>query len=251
MTIHKSIFIRILFNPTSSAISMGDNIHTMAYEQVPTNASIADRDSEDGGLIPLLKDQAFEGDEKVQTSASQKALRSLMIPKVLLIHGLIALLYFALITTILLAISKSRTDAFDLAPYSPAQNAIEYEIRTFDAKYQGNPFAGDPHPEHDKAWSDILENIHIRVNEDELRELNRTSLALKDGGFLLQLGAYHELHCVKWIRKWIHRDHYWPALSGGMLLERKVHIDHCLEMFRFNAMCRGSQAVTTFEWFGS
>lgn len=28
-------------------------------------------------------------------------------------------------------------------------------------------------------------------------------------------------------------------------------VDHCLEYMRLIAMCRGSQAVTTFEWYGS
>jgi hypothetical protein len=41
-----------------------------------------------------------------------------------------------------------------------------------------------------------VSDIHIRVSEDEIRKLNRTSLALKDGGYMVQLGAYHELHCV-------------------------------------------------------
>lgn len=36
-----------------------------------------------------------------------------------------------------------------------------------------------------------------------------------------------------------------------MLEERKVHIEHCLELMRLNAMCRGSSEVTTFEWIGS
>jgi len=169
-----------------------------------------------------------------------------------LIHAVVALTYFIVIT----ATVSFRNNGVEYHPderlYSPAQEAIEYEIRTFEALDENNPFAGDPRPEHDRAWSDILQNSHVRFSEKEMIRMNRTSIALKDGsGYVAQLSAYHELHCVKWIRKWIHREHYWPALKGALLLERKTHIDHCLEHMRLNAMCHGSRAVTTFEWYGS
>ena len=37
---------------------------------------------------------------------------------------------------------------------------------------------------------------HTRFSEEELHRLNQTSLALKDGGYIGELGVYHELHCV-------------------------------------------------------
>jgi hypothetical protein len=36
--------------------------------------------------------------------------------------------------------------------------------------------------------------------------------------------VYHELHCLKWIRKWIHREHYGSDLEGKALHERRWHI---------------------------
>ena len=36
-----------------------------------------------------------------------------------------------------------------------------------------------------------------------------------------------------------------------MLGERKTHIEHCLELMRLNAMCRGSTDISTFTWVGS
>jgi uncharacterized protein (UPF0216 family) len=37
----------------------------------------------------------------------------------------------------------------------------------------------------------------IRLSEEEMLKMNKTSLALKDGsGYIVELAAYHELHCV-------------------------------------------------------
>ena len=81
--------------------------------------------------------------------------------------------------------------------------------------------------------------------------MNQSSLELKSGGYVAQLGVFHQLHCVKWFRQWMRREHYWPELHGVMLEERKRHIDHCLEMFRFHAMCHPDLSVGTYKWIGS
>lgn len=58
-------------------------------------------------------------------------------------------------------------------------------------------YHGEPRPELDKAWADLLEHNNIRLTEDELKRLNRTALKLSDGsGYFGQLGAYHHLHCL-------------------------------------------------------
>lgn len=41
---------------------------------------------------------------------------------------------------------------------APARNVLKYHLETIEPVYDGNPFAGDPRPEHDKAWSDILQS---------------------------------------------------------------------------------------------
>lgn len=60
-----------------------------------------------------------------------------------------------------------------------------------------NPFAGPPDPSIDRAWHGLLENIHIRVTEEELDRSQQTSVLLPEGGgYLSWLGVYHELHCL-------------------------------------------------------
>lgn len=60
-----------------------------------------------------------------------------------------------------------------------------------------NSFRGERRPELDKAWGDLLEHGNIRINEEELRRLNRSSIELHDGsGYFGKLGVYHHLHCL-------------------------------------------------------
>lgn len=43
----------------------------------------------------------------------------------------------------------------------------------------------------------MYEDMYIRLTEEEMQEMNRTSIALKDGsGYLAELGVYHQIHCV-------------------------------------------------------
>ena len=60
-----------------------------------------------------------------------------------------------------------------------------------------NPYRGDPRPELDEAWHNLLENNNIRLSKGELEKMNRTALELYDGsGYYGQMSAYHHLHCL-------------------------------------------------------
>ena len=91
---------------------------------------------------------------------------------------------------------------------------IEYETKAVDGLATESVFAGEPTPQLDAAWHNLLArmgscfflflflklmnaDINIRLSSTEMRRLNQTSLALSDGsGHLGTLGVYHELHCL-------------------------------------------------------
>jgi len=80
-----------------------------------------------------------------------------------------------------------------------ANVAIKSHVHTFTLAINSNEslYAGQPSMELDKAWHELLKPINIRVSTEELKKINQTSLKLPDGsGYLAQLGAFHELHCV-------------------------------------------------------
>lgn len=99
--------------------------------------------------------------------------------------------------------------------YSPARSAVSFERKVFDGSFIiDSAFTGDPRPELDEAWHDLLQNANIRVSKETLEKVNGTSIAFSDGdGYYAQLGMFHELHCLKRVRHFIHKDYYHPDQS--------------------------------------
>ncbi|KAL8665678.1 MAG: hypothetical protein Q9202_001988 [Teloschistes flavicans] len=129
--------------------------------------------------------------------------------------------------------------------HSPARSAVSFQRKVFDgALVIENPFTGSPRPELDEAWHRLLQNANIRVSEKTLRKVNGSSIAFADGdGYYAQLSMFHELHCLKRIRHFIHKDYYNPDQSDDA---RRP--DHCLEVLRQGVMCRGDISLVTFVW---
>ncbi|KAL9074656.1 MAG: hypothetical protein Q9157_004307 [Trypethelium eluteriae] len=84
--------------------------------------------------------------------------------------------------------------------YSPAESAIHYTTIAFDQGGQPRSaiLTGDPTPENDRAWDELLEYGSFAVSNDDLRKLNMTSVPIQDGAgqSLAQLGVFHDLHCM-------------------------------------------------------
>ncbi|KAK8119644.1 uncharacterized protein PG998_004270 [Apiospora kogelbergensis] len=133
--------------------------------------------------------------------------------------------------------------------YSPATSAIRYEKKRLWRDIDGpNPFTGSPRPSLDQAWRDI-----IALSADELSRFNEgdSTIAFKDGsGYIAEMGMYHELHCVKRVRRYLHLDHYYPNMTDAdrRLIKLPKFKDHCLEYWRQSVMCRGDTTLGTFFW---
>ncbi|KAF1962131.1 hypothetical protein CC80DRAFT_487667, partial [Byssothecium circinans] len=98
--------------------------------------------------------------------------------------------------------------------YSPAKGAIKYEKKRLFRDIDNNVYAGKPRPEHDEAWAKLIEPITIKVSQKELDIIGEESIALKDGsGFIAETAVYHELHCIKRIRRHLYLDHYYPNMT--------------------------------------
>ncbi|KAI1409257.1 hypothetical protein F5Y13DRAFT_182154 [Hypoxylon sp. FL1857] len=136
--------------------------------------------------------------------------------------------------------------------YSPATSVIRYEKKRLWRDIDGsNPFTGKPRPEFDEAWRNIISPITIKVSGDELVQFSEgdSTIAFKDGsGYIAEMGVYHELHCVKRVRRYLYLDHYYPNMTEVDLERENTHIDHCLEYWRQSAMCRGDTTLGTFFW---
>ncbi|KAB8263844.1 hypothetical protein BDV32DRAFT_146148 [Aspergillus pseudonomiae] len=133
--------------------------------------------------------------------------------------------------------------------YSPAKQVISYEQRRLKRDIENNVFTGNPRPEFDAAWKHLLEPMTIKISSEELSHLPDPSIAFKDGsGYIAELAVYHEIHCIKRIRRHFHLDRYYPNMTEDDRIREEAHIDHCLEYWREAAMCRGDTTLATFRW---
>ncbi|KAG9236804.1 hypothetical protein BJ875DRAFT_203897 [Amylocarpus encephaloides] len=133
--------------------------------------------------------------------------------------------------------------------YSPTKSITTYERKTLWRDIDNNVFTGSPRPEFDKAWHELLSPMVIRITNDELKTLHKPSLALLDGsGFIAETAAYHELHCIKRLRRHLFVENYYPNMTEAEEDRENRHVDHCLEYLREAAMCRGDPTLVPFHW---
>lgn len=94
---------------------------------------------------------------------------------------------------------------------APANQVLEYEYRRTPPYQVDNPFAGEPRPELDQAWHDLLEGTFVGVSASDFAKVNATSVPI-DGTdtYLAQLGVFHELHCLKKIKQFVNWEYYHP-----------------------------------------
>ncbi|KAI1874558.1 hypothetical protein JX265_004766 [Neoarthrinium moseri] len=140
------------------------------------------------------------------------------------------------------------------ARWSPAEEVIEYEDRRLEAFLDMTPFAGEPSPQIDAAWSELMEGINIKIRPEEMSRLEMSSVGFRDGsGYVGTLSVYHELHCVKMIRQWFYQSHYFSNISDQERINKHSHVviwgtEHCIEELRVAVACHGDTSVIPHYW---
>lgn len=127
---------------------------------------------------------------------------------------------------------------------------VDYEFRKFEF-FPNSTFAGEPRPESEEAWHQLMSKMAVRVTSEELAVHNQTSVSLPNGGYLAWLGVFHQLHCVKVLRHWAWREHYEHLvnMTSHEVAHHMVHVDHCVEALRSAAICRAdTEALAVFKW---
>ncbi|KUI67901.1 hypothetical protein VM1G_03125 [Cytospora mali] len=172
-------------------------------------------------------------------------------------HGALFIVQLALLTLNLTLFWQNTTashdehdaslgDVFESA-FSPVRTAVQFKVEEPNPAPMPNPFFGEPRPEVDQAWSDLLRGSMVRISEDEMRKMNKTSIALRDrSGYIGYLESIHMLHCVKRIYQFQHPEHY-PNLQGTDAFS-PAHWDHCLDVLQRGIMCNADVTVNTYFW---
>lgn len=212
------------------------------FQQSTMSLSKEEFSSNDGsGMLPLLSgEQEYEEEHHAFTRRK---------PKFPVWPFIVHLIIFSAYTIAFLAYSKSvqGENCHKSLIYSPVREAVKWERVTSENELEEkNPYKGPPRPELDDAWHDLLKHSSIRVSEEDLRKINRTSIKLADGSgkYMAEINAYHHLHCLKLIRRVIYTDYY------GQPEEEMVwtHLEHCMEDLRQTIMCKADFSLLTYDW---
>ncbi|PYH44305.1 oxidase ustYa family protein [Aspergillus saccharolyticus JOP 1030-1] len=135
--------------------------------------------------------------------------------------------------------------------YSPAQEAVKLEAMEFQGQLRIiSPYQGDPSPELDQAWKELLQYSNIWVTGEELSKINKTSIPVpgEEDKYWVELSVVHELHCIKRLRQYIHSDYYFANISAEDRRLNDLHTDHCLEILRQSVMCHADISMITMTW---
>ena len=82
---------------------------------------------------------------------------------------------------------------------APLREAIEPEKKTVYASFKNkNPFKGKPSDELDHAWHQLFINSNVRVTEEDLAKINKTSVPITDeiGGYYAIPGKTFLISCL-------------------------------------------------------
>ncbi|KAK4238782.1 hypothetical protein C8A03DRAFT_33178 [Achaetomium macrosporum] len=135
--------------------------------------------------------------------------------------------------------------------YSPAAGAVKLEKVRFNATLViESPYNGPPSDEVDAAWTALLDNMNIAVPKSDLDRVGTASIRIPgtDNMYFAGLSVFHELHCLKRLRQYTWKDHYFPDMSAEDERLNRLHTDHCLEILRQAAMCRADISLFTLQW---
>ncbi|KAH7311621.1 hypothetical protein B0I35DRAFT_438461 [Stachybotrys elegans] len=136
-------------------------------------------------------------------------------------------------------------DEVNEAAFSPARTALRYVVQDFETG--PSPFVGEPSKELDQAWSDLLRSSNIKISNDEMNRMNKSSIEIRDGsGYIGYLESIHMLHCVKRIYQSQYQEYY--AKPQDMDAFSPGHWNHCLEVLRQGIMCNADVTVNTYFW---
>ncbi|KAH8804686.1 hypothetical protein F5884DRAFT_884330 [Xylogone sp. PMI_703] len=155
--------------------------------------------------------------------------------------------------------------------YTPAQDAISYNLVKFDSGIYGGetPYQGYPTPENNALWEELYEHETSHISPEVAKILpNRTSAEApyEGSGYLVVLNVFHNLHCIDSIRQsWYYfLDPKWNATLNPYTLHPEdpelglqilggrdvgtVHVDHCLDALRQSVMCEGDTTPNVFQY---
>lgn len=144
--------------------------------------------------------------------------------------------------------------AFSQVLYSPAQDVLEPELKTFTKGVESKTiYEGEPGPATDNAWKELYDYI-IKIPKSQAALLaNHTSPVPGDqDNYVISLSAFHQLHCLNILRQGLNPEHYTDPETGDIAGVPKAfwkdHTDHCIDNLRQGIMCAVDVTPLVWQW---
>ncbi|KAI1203434.1 hypothetical protein F5X97DRAFT_340617 [Nemania serpens] len=182
---------------------------------------------------------------------------------VILIHlGLIAIHFLILALYASKGSYPLKCEMESVLARNPLKNKIVYEEHRFELqaiyahngtvnRHKPTNFTGPPRPELEEAWDSLMKNSEVRVSKEELGGFKNDDsiVELSDGsGYYVTISAYHGLHCVRRLHKYIWADHYYPEVTEREAFLLKGHTEHCLDWLRQYVQCHADPTLSPIHW---
>ncbi|KAJ3552824.1 hypothetical protein NM688_g3948 [Phlebia brevispora] len=140
--------------------------------------------------------------------------------------------------------------------YSPAQEAIVYEVKQFgNGIWDTTIYEDEPSEEVDQAWNDLYNDFGIsQIPEWQADRLPNPSAPFPENPeyYIVQLSAFHQMHCLNNIRKALWSEHYVDPVTGELdglnSHQLRAHLNHCLDTLRQGIMCAGDVSPIVWHW---
>ncbi|KAH8821798.1 hypothetical protein F5884DRAFT_769085 [Xylogone sp. PMI_703] len=115
----------------------------------------------------------------------------------------------------------------------------------------GPQYVGDPSPEIDEAWANMLEGLNMDLSGEEANDIRGETYQWPGSDvFYSGVDVFHSLHCLNEIRKALHPDYY--AVKENITDAAKrvgnVHIEHCLDYVRQTVQCGADLTPMNWAW---
>ncbi|RDW91741.1 hypothetical protein BP5796_02906 [Coleophoma crateriformis] len=222
---------------------------------------MAERDGPKHIEVEKLEDDSLLGDDDMlQQAMSQQAPRHRYLVE-WLVWGILILFSLALMTDNIRLRKKQDAvaeSAFktDLTAAKPLAALVEYAFtggiqidengKLYREVDPSKPqYAGEPSPEIDKAWDDLLEAVDLILPVEEVHGAEAESIHTPDGkGVFISLDVYHSLHCVDLMRRAIDFRYYYP--TGKVPYFYRSHLDHCVDYVRQALQCQSDLTPLTY-----
>ncbi|KAK4212131.1 hypothetical protein QBC37DRAFT_425467 [Rhypophila decipiens] len=133
---------------------------------------------------------------------------------------------------------------------------VTYELRAENAlENPPSDFMGMPNEKNTKAWDELITPTYFAASRQDLQKTKESIndsvlLGHPHNGeyYLAGLGVYHDIHCLRRLRLFLHSNYYYDRLTDVNLQYLREHLGHCIESLRRSVMCSADTNIFTFTW---